>query len=150
MRSISRAATFMRPCSASAPSIAAKVWPQQVWFLNVMRQMLKVLPSGRKALLPVRPVDIARPKPASPSITSSDPVTPSRRRERGGDARLGGAARVQRLGHRIHAEGLLQAGGEGRDRRQRVREALRVQLQQLAAAAQAPNTPMVPVLCQYL
>ena len=47
---------FMRACSASAPSIAAKVWPQQVWFLKVMRQMLNVFPKDAKALLPIRPV----------------------------------------------------------------------------------------------
>ena len=79
------ACTCMRFFSSSAPSIAAKVWPQHAWFLNVMRVMWKSLPR------------VARPFPsrglspiaaAKPTITSSDPVTPSRAASAAVDARL--------------------------------------------------------------
>ena len=104
----------------------------------------RALPVG-----PAGPSPIARPKPASPSMHVERTGDALGRGERGGDARFGGAPGVQRLGHRVHAERLLQAGGKGRDGGERVREArLRPGRRISAAAAAAPKQPMVPVLCQ--
>src|SRR6266850_938168 len=61
------------------------------------------------------------------------------RRERRGDARLGRAAGVQRLRHRVHAEGLLQSGGERGYRSESMGESLRVQLQQLGGGGTGPE-----------
>ncbi len=49
------------------------------------------------------------------------------RGERGEQSCFRGVAGVQGLGHRIHAEGLLQARGERRDRGKRVRKAFCIQ-----------------------
>ena len=77
-------------------------------------------------------------------------MTPSRSGERGGDAGLGGVPGVQRLRHRVHAERLLQPGGEGGDGRERVREAGPVELEQLGrgrcGAEAADGAGVVPVL----
>ncbi len=66
-----------RRTSSSAASIAAKVWPQPMWFLKVRRVMWKSRPSVSPTVLQSGPSLIARPSPASPSSTSRDPVTPS-------------------------------------------------------------------------
>ena len=69
---------------------------------------VECLAQRRKTLIPIRPV---RHRAAEARVALDHVQRPGDaflRRERGGDARLGGAARVQRLGHRIHAEGLLQ------------------------------------------
>ena len=70
--------------------------------------------------------------------------------ERGGDAGFRGVPGVQRLRHRVHAERLLQPGGEGGDGRERVREALAVELEQLGGgrggAEAADGAGVVPVL----
>ena len=113
-----------------------------------MRVMWKSLPSV------ARPCSqsglVAHRAAEADCITSSEPVTPSRAGERRGDARLGRAPGVQRLGHRVHAERLLQAGGEGRHGGERMRELLAVELQRLGGggggAEAADGAGVVPVL----
>ena len=58
---MSRASIPIFALSASAPSIAAKVWPQQVWFLNVMRVTWNSRPSVASALSQSGPSLMARP-----------------------------------------------------------------------------------------
>ena len=94
---------------------------------------------------------IARPKPASPSITSSEPVTPSRAASAAVTPASAARPGVQRLRHRVHAERLLQPGGEGRHRRQRMGELARVRVPAASAAAArgaeaADGAGVVPVL----
>ena len=71
------------------------------------------------------------------------------RRQCRGDTRLGGAAGVQRLRHRVHAEGLLQAGRERGHRGEGMGESRPVQLQKLrgrrARAEAADGAGVVPV-----
>jgi hypothetical protein len=56
---------------------------------------------------------------------------------------------VQGLRHRVHAEGLLEPGREGRDRRERVSEAGRIEAEQLrrrgCRAKAADRAGVVPV-----
>src|SRR3954462_12792967 len=103
---------FMRPLSASAPSIAANVCPQHAWFLNVMRVMLKSRPRPKNAFSQSGPSPIARPKPAPPAPPPAPPPPPPRvhtggadhalaRRELRRDAGFRRAAGVQRLRHRV-------------------------------------------------
>jgi len=150
MRSISRAATFMRFASACAPSMAAKVCPQQAWFLKVMRQMLKVLPSPSSAFCQSGPSLMARPKPASPSMTSSPPITPSR----AASAAVTPASAARPACSGLDIESMRNDCCRAAENVATVASACAKRFasscSSSAAAAAAPNTPMVPVLCQYL
>ena len=74
------------------------------------------------------------------------------RQLRGQHAGLGGAARMQRLGHGLGSEGLLQPGGERGGQRQGVREGVFIQAQQAARrrgrteAAHRPGVVPEPVV----
>ena len=130
--------------------MAAKVWPQQVWFLKVMRQMLKVLPSDSKALSQSGLSDIARPKPASPSMTSSEPVTPSF----AASAAVTPASAARPACSGLDIESMRKDCCSAAENVVTVASACAKRFasscRSSQAAAQAPNTPMVPVLCQYL
>jgi hypothetical protein len=100
----------------------------------------------------VRPVGIATHGATEARVTlehverADDPLGRGKRRR---DARLCGAARMQGLRHRVHAEGLLEPGREGRDCRERVSEAERIEAEQLrrrGCRAKAADRPgVVPV-----
>ncbi len=78
-----------------APSIEAKVWPQQPC---------------------LAPVDVLRHRVAEADLALEDVGHAGdalARRQGRHDAGLGGVAGMQRLGHRVGAEGLLEARGEG-------------------------------------
>src|SRR6185503_4428452 len=126
------------------------VWPQQVWFLNVMPQTLNVFPRDAKHLSQSGPSDIATPNPAAPSITSSDPVTPSR----AASAAVTPASAARPACSGLDIESMRNDCCRPAAKVVTVASAfanrLRSRPRSSADAAQAPNTPIVPVLCQYL
>src|SRR5207247_11356005 len=96
---------------ASAPSMAAKACPQQAWFLNVMRVMWKSRPSVASASCQSGPCHRA-PETGLAFDDIERAGDAFARGQRRGHAGLGGTPGVQRLGHRVHAEGLLHARAE--------------------------------------
>src|SRR4051794_36542164 len=64
--------------SWSAPSMAAKVWPQQGYGLTVTRSTTRGPSSVDRLTLQSVVVPVAAAKPAGPSSTSPAPVTPPR------------------------------------------------------------------------
>jgi hypothetical protein len=111
---------------------------------------VEVFTQRRQRALPIGPF---AHRPSEPGFAFDDVERPGdafRGAERRADARLGGAAGVHRLGHGVRPEGLLQAGGEGGDRGERVREAAGVEPEHLGGGARraeaADRAGVVPVL----
>ena len=96
------------------------------------------------------PVLMARPSPPFAIEDVERAAHAARGQLRRQQPGLGRAAGVQRLGHRLRAEGLLQPRREGAGHRQRMGERRLVEAESAPAAAAAPKLPIVPVLCQYL
>ena len=128
--------------------MAAKACPQQAWFLNVMRVMWKSRPSVASASCQSGPSAIARPKPASPSMTSSEPVTPSRAES----AAVTPASAARPACSGLDIESMRKACCRPAQNVVTVASALAKRrlsrASSSAAAAQAPKQPIVPVLCQ--
>ena len=138
-----------RSISASAPSIAANVCPQQPWFLNVIAAMLKTSPSPSQARFQSGPSLMARPRPDSPSIASSDPVTPSRAARAASTP--ASAARPACSG--LDIESMRKACWSPAANVVTVASAWancsRERSSSIPAAAAAPKLPTVPVVCQW-
>ena len=140
----------MRERNASAPSIAANVWPQHAWFLNVMPVMWNSRPNVSMQCAQSGELPIAWPKPASPSSTSSAPVTPTP----AASAAVTPASAARPACSGLDIESLRNACCSAAAQVAAVANACANRVasssSSSAAAAAAPKQPMVPVLCQYL
>ncbi len=127
--------------------MAAKVGPQQPWFFWVDPRDVEV---GAEAGGNVAPVGLAAQRGAEAGVAFKD-VVHAVHTMRGGlgrlHAHLRGVAGVERLGHGIGAERLLEAGGERRGGGHGVGGHARIAAAPPAApAAAAPRQPTVPVV----